>query len=125
MGIFQDRKDEKMAKGCRYGSHRVIDPPGSLPQRAKKINNSTDIYDNEILVDVETLNIDAASFTQLEEEAKGDLKKIASRILEIVAERGKILPRRLTGTCAPHQRELTRAIKQARNIALLPFAAEA
>lgn len=42
-----------------------------------------------------------------------------------VAERGKILPRRLTGTCAPHQRALTRAIKQARNIALLPFAAEA
>jgi small subunit ribosomal protein S18 len=41
-----------------------------------------------------------------------------------VAERGKILPRRLTGTCAPHQRALTRAIKQARNIALLPFAAE-
>ncbi|HUX10671.1 MAG TPA: 30S ribosomal protein S18 [Terriglobia bacterium] len=40
-----------------------------------------------------------------------------------VAERGKILPRRLTGTCAPHQRALTRAIKQARNIALLPFAA--
>jgi small subunit ribosomal protein S18 len=41
-----------------------------------------------------------------------------------VAERGKILPRRLTGTCSPHQRALTRAIKQARNIALLPFAAE-
>ncbi len=40
-----------------------------------------------------------------------------------VAERGKILPRRLTGTCSPHQRALTRAIKQARNIALLPFAA--
>ncbi|MCL5772801.1 MAG: L-erythro-3,5-diaminohexanoate dehydrogenase, partial [Firmicutes bacterium] len=79
-----------MAKGCRYGSHRVIDPPGSLPQRAKKINNSTDIYDNEILVDVETLNIDAASFTQLEEEAKGDHEKIASKILEIVAERGKM-----------------------------------
>ncbi|TAM83816.1 MAG: 30S ribosomal protein S18 [Acidobacteria bacterium] len=43
---------------------------------------------------------------------------------QFVAERGKILPRRLTGTCSPHQRELTRAIKQARNIALLPFAAE-
>lgn len=41
-----------------------------------------------------------------------------------VAERGKILPRRLTGTCSPHQRGLTRAIKQARNIALLPFASE-
>ncbi len=46
-------------------------------------------------------------------------------IAPFVAERGKILPRRLTGTCAPHQRALTRAIKQARNIALLPFAAEA
>lgn len=40
-----------------------------------------------------------------------------------VAERGKIVPRRLTGVCTPHQRRLTAAIKQARNIALLPFAA--
>jgi small subunit ribosomal protein S18 len=39
-----------------------------------------------------------------------------------VAERGKIVPRRLTGVCTPHQRRLTNAIKQARNIALLPFA---
>jgi small subunit ribosomal protein S18 len=39
-----------------------------------------------------------------------------------VAERGKIVPRRLTGVCTKHQRRLTRAIKQARNIALLPFA---
>ncbi len=41
-----------------------------------------------------------------------------------VSDRGKILPRRLTGTCSPHQRELAEAIKRARNIALLPFAAE-
>src|SRR5215472_17176462 len=40
-----------------------------------------------------------------------------------VAERGKIIPRRLTGVCTPHQRRLSAAIKQARNIALLPFAA--
>ena len=40
-----------------------------------------------------------------------------------VAERGKIVPRRLTGVCTPHQRRLSEAIKQARNIALLPFAA--
>ncbi len=39
-----------------------------------------------------------------------------------VAESGKIVPRRLTGVCTPHQRRLTDAIKQARNIALLPFA---
>ncbi|MGQ9633849.1 MAG: 30S ribosomal protein S18 [Bryobacteraceae bacterium] len=40
-----------------------------------------------------------------------------------ISERGKIMPRRITGVCAPHQRRLTEAIKQARNIALLPFAA--
>ncbi len=46
------------------------------------------------------------------------------RLLQgFVAERGKIVPRRLTGVCTTHQRKLTRAIKQARNIALLPFAA--
>ncbi len=42
---------------------------------------------------------------------------------QFVAERGKIVPRRLTGVCTPHQRRLSAAIKQARNIALLPFAA--
>jgi small subunit ribosomal protein S18 len=42
---------------------------------------------------------------------------------QFVAERGKILPRRLTGTCSSHQHALTTAIKRARNIALLPFAA--
>ena len=42
---------------------------------------------------------------------------------QFVAESGKIVPRRLTGVCTPHQRRLTAAIKQARNIALLPFAA--
>ena len=48
------------------------------------------------------------------------------RLLQgFVAERGKIVPRRLTGVCTTHQRRLTRAIKQARNIALLPFAGKA
>ncbi len=41
-----------------------------------------------------------------------------------VSERGKITPRRITGVCTPHQRRLSEAIKQARNIALLPFAAQ-
>ncbi len=43
---------------------------------------------------------------------------------QFVSERGKILPRRLTGTCSSHQHVLTTAIKRARNIALLPFALE-
>ena len=49
-----------------------------------------------------------------------DVKLLSS----FVPERGKILPRRMFGTCAEHQRKLTLAIKRARNIALLPFAAE-
>jgi len=46
-------------------------------------------------------------------------------LAQFVAESGKITPRRLTGVCTPHQRRLSSAIKQARNIALLPFAGRA
>src|SRR5574341_448835 len=49
-----------------------------------------------------------------------DVKLLTS----FVPERGKILPRRMFGTCAEHQRKLTLAIKRARNIALLPFASD-
>ncbi|HXW54300.1 MAG TPA: 30S ribosomal protein S18 [Candidatus Cybelea sp.] len=52
-----------------------------------------------------------------------DYKK-AEVLGQYIQERGKILPRRMTGTCARHQRWLTVAIKRAQNIALLPFAAE-
>lgn len=41
-----------------------------------------------------------------------------------ISERGKIIPRRISGVCTPHQRRLSNAVKQARNIALLPFAAQ-
>ena len=46
------------------------------------------------------------------------------KLRHFLSERGKILPRRTTGTCAAHQRELTDAIKRARQIALLPYVAE-
>ena len=52
-----------------------------------------------------------------------DYKDI-KRLKSLVTERGKILPRRISGNCAPHQRQLTAAIKRARNIALLPFTME-
>ena len=52
-----------------------------------------------------------------------DYKDVA-RLRRHLSERGKILPRRVTGTCARHQRELTVAIKRARQIALLPYVAE-
>ncbi len=46
------------------------------------------------------------------------------RLRSFVTDRGRIIPRRISGTCAPHQRELTVAVKRARNIALLPFVAD-
>lgn len=50
--------------------------------------------------------------------------KDLNRMKKYVSERGKILPRRISGNCANHQRELTVAIKRARMVALLPFTAE-
>jgi L-erythro-3,5-diaminohexanoate dehydrogenase len=79
-----------MKKGSKYGIHRVIEPEGALPQPATKISNDMEIFDNEILIDVDYLNIDSASFTQLKEEAKGDIKRVEKRIIEIVRERGKM-----------------------------------
>ena len=52
-----------------------------------------------------------------------DYKDIAC-LRRYMSERGKILPRRVTGTCARHQRELTAAIKRARHLALLPYTAD-
>ena len=79
-----------MKKGERYGTHRVLEPKGVLPQPANKVDNNMDeIYDNEILIDVQTLNIDSASFTQINEQAGGDEKKIAEIMLDIVAKQGK------------------------------------
>ena len=50
--------------------------------------------------------------------------KDVTRLKRFVSERSKILPRRVTGTCARHQRELTVAIKRARHLALLPYTAD-
>lgn len=50
--------------------------------------------------------------------------KDVNRLRRYLSERAKIVPRRVTGTCAHHQRQLTRAIKRARHIALMPFISE-
>ena len=52
-----------------------------------------------------------------------DYKELG-RLRKFVTERGKILPRRISGNCAKHQRQLTIAVKRARNVALLPYTAE-
>lgn len=77
-------------KGHRYGLHRVIEPEGVMPQPARRLDACPVCHDNELLIDVDCLNIDSASFTQLKEEAGGDPERVKERILKIVAERGKM-----------------------------------
>lgn len=79
-----------MTMGSKYGAHRVLEPEGLLPQAAQKIDNRMELYDNEILIDVSALNIDAASFRQLSETAEGDEDRLKEQILAIVNERGKM-----------------------------------
>jgi len=82
--------------GSPYGTHRVVEPKGVLPQAAWRIDNSPEIWDNEILIDVSTLNIDAASFKQIVSSAKPGLspdelkEHVASTVLDIVSQRGKM-----------------------------------
>jgi small subunit ribosomal protein S18 len=52
-----------------------------------------------------------------------DYKEV-EKLRKYITDRGKILPKRVTGTCAIHQREVTRAIKRARIVALLPYTAD-
>jgi L-erythro-3,5-diaminohexanoate dehydrogenase len=74
--------------GDPLGTHRSLDPVGALPQPAWRLDNDTSLrYASEILVDVDTLNIDAASFRQMEEA--GGEGGVGERILQTVRERGK------------------------------------
>ena len=82
---------EYRAGGDRFGRHRVIAPEGALPQAATKLDNSLPIYDNEILIDVKTLNIDSASFRQMRTAAGGNPQGIADQVLRNVASMGKQL----------------------------------
>jgi L-erythro-3,5-diaminohexanoate dehydrogenase len=80
-----------MKTGNKYGTHRVVEPQGVLPQPATKVdNNMGELYDNEIVIDVDVLNIDSASFTQIKEQARGDINEIKRTILQIVEKQGKM-----------------------------------
>ena len=71
--------------GLRFGGHRVVAPLGCLPQAAERLDNDVSrLFDNEIVVDVERLNVDSASFVQME-----TLGEVGAQILATVAERGK------------------------------------
>ncbi len=81
--------------GDRYGTHRVIEPKGVLPQPARVLNNDmTEIWDNEMKIDVIRLNIDSASFHQikskLEQQGHSDLEQaFADHVIELTDRTGK------------------------------------
>ncbi|TXD35576.1 L-erythro-3,5-diaminohexanoate dehydrogenase [Lujinxingia vulgaris] len=77
-------------RGHDLGLHRVIEPEGALPQAAQRLDAESEAFDNEIVIDVQTLNIDSASFHQIIGELGRDEEKVAERVRSIVAERGKM-----------------------------------
>jgi L-erythro-3,5-diaminohexanoate dehydrogenase len=76
--------------GSPLGLHRVIEPSGVLPQAAWRLDPAPPIWPDEVLVSVERLNLDAASFRQLHEASGGDPAAMKAAVLGIVADRGKM-----------------------------------
>ena len=72
------------------GLHRVIDPPGVLPQAAWQLDATPAIAPDEVRVRVDRLNLDAASYRQIRESYAADPDKIRAAVLEIIATRGKM-----------------------------------
>lgn len=76
--------------GDHYGCHRVLSPPNAFPQAAERLDASLPIYTNEVLIRIDRLNIDSASFHQLRESSRRSEADLVRRILEIVKLRGKL-----------------------------------
>ncbi len=74
----------------RYGVHRSLEPSGVLPQGARVLDTSLPLRAGEVLIDVEYLNVDSASWRRLREECDGDAGRMKARIAEIVRTAGKM-----------------------------------
>src|SRR5258708_23868266 len=72
------------------GVHRVIEPKGSLPQPAWKLDNTPAAYPSETLIDVQALHVDSASFTQIAAVCERDPERMRKHILGIIVQRGKL-----------------------------------
>src|ERR1700722_18349992 len=79
-----------LGRSSPLGLHRVLDPPGVLPQAAWRLDPSPAIAPDEVRVRVDRLNLDAASYRQLRETDAGDPDKIRAAVLDIIAARGKM-----------------------------------
>ncbi len=72
------------------GLHRVLEPAGVLPQAATRLDTRRELWPDEVRVRVERLNLDAASFRQLERKHDGDGAAVRAEVLDIVGSRGKM-----------------------------------
>src|SRR3954452_9326427 len=78
------------SQGSPVGLHRVLAPAGVLPQAAERLDTRRELWPDEVRIRVERLNLDAASFRQLERTYDGDGDKVRAAVLDIVAARGKM-----------------------------------
>ena len=78
------------SQGSPVGLHRVITPAGVLPQAAVRLDTRRELWPDEVRIRVERLNLDAASFRQLERTHDGDGERVRRAVLDIVAARGKM-----------------------------------
>ncbi|HEX4976552.1 MAG TPA: L-erythro-3,5-diaminohexanoate dehydrogenase [Nocardioides sp.] len=87
---MSDRLGTTMAAGSPVGLHRVLEPAGVLPQAAARLDTRRELWPDEVRVRVERLNLDAASFRQLERKHDGDGDAVRAEVLAIVEARGKM-----------------------------------
>ena len=78
------------SQGSPVGLHRVLAPAGVLPQAAERLDTRRELWPDEVRIRVERLNLDAASFRQLERTHDGDGDRVRQAVLDIVAARGKM-----------------------------------
>jgi small subunit ribosomal protein S18 len=111
--MAEETKAPTSSAGSSHGEGRPERTGGDRPERSGPPRGPRKFFRRKKVCKFCVEKIEAVNYK--------DVRLLA----QFVAESGKITPRRLTGVCTPHQRRLSRAIKQARNIALLPFAGRA
>jgi len=82
--------DDDRSDGSPIGLHRVVDPPGALPQAAARLDASPEMWPDEVRISVERLNLDAASFRQLATKHADDPEAVRAEVLAIIEARGKM-----------------------------------
>jgi L-erythro-3,5-diaminohexanoate dehydrogenase len=81
---------EQLRKSDPFGIQRAQQPRGAFPQQADSLDASLPIAEDELLIEVESLNVDSANFKQISDACAGDLSRIEKHILELVKKRGKL-----------------------------------